>query len=226
MRVRTSLLSWALRLSLALAALGGGAGEARAGESYYMIVFGSLQDPPRPNYSHSWAVFVRAVGEGCDPRAYQLEYHIISWLPRTMEIRTWAPFPECGHNLDLHSTFAWVLGTRQKVAMWGPYQIEPELYRRAVCRVNQLNSGEVRYKAIDFTYPVDRVVNCIHAVSALAGGTRLRVTTFGYGHPASEQIARKLEPWIIDYRQTHPWVAERLGLNCYPMERRCLYQRR
>ena len=61
--VRLGPKSW-LRYCLTLLVCFGPAGSARAGEKYYVLVFGSQTTPARTNYSHSWATFVRVTWEG------------------------------------------------------------------------------------------------------------------------------------------------------------------
>jgi hypothetical protein len=208
---------------LAPAALLACAAAARADEAYFLMVFGSQQTPNNPNYAHSWATFVRAAGEGPCPPAAALEAHTISWLPASLIIRTRALHPECGHNFDLHPTVRYVLHNDERVSMWGPYSIDRELYCRALRQVGLLESGEVRYKAVDAGYPSDRVSNCIHAVSSITEGYRLRVLSPGWGEPASYFITRELEPWIVDCDQhKYKWVSTALGLDCYPIIHRDL----
>src|SRR5262245_58010251 len=79
---------------------------AGAAERYYVLVFGSQSHPKQLRYTHTWATFVRAVGEGDDPNGWAVYQHTISWLPRTLEVRVWDPFPEPGINLDLSSPSA------------------------------------------------------------------------------------------------------------------------
>ena len=51
--------------------LGAAEGTARGGEFYYVMIFGSQSDPKLLRYTHTWATFVRAVGEGPDPSNYR-----------------------------------------------------------------------------------------------------------------------------------------------------------
>jgi hypothetical protein len=106
--------------------------------------------------------------------------------------------------------------------MWGPYRIDRDLYCRALRQIAVLESGRIGYKAIDSGYPTAVASNCIHAISSIAGGYRLRVFSPSFGETASYYITRRLEPWIINPEQTHPWVATRLGLDSYPILRRDL----
>jgi hypothetical protein len=196
------------------------AGPLQASEFYYMLVFGSQQIPPRARYSHTFATFVKATGEGPDVAGYRLESHTISWSPRTLDIRVCALQPECGQNLELHPTIGWVLSTGQRISLWGPYQIDRDLYDRAMQQIGLLQSGQVQYKAIDTGFPTDVASNCIHAVSSVTGGYRIRVISPSFGETASYYVTRRFCPWIIDCGRKHDWVSTRLGLDCYPLLRR------
>jgi hypothetical protein len=90
------------------------------------------------------------------------------------------------------------------MSMWGAYRICPELYFRALRRIGELESGTIRYKANDMGYKSDDVTNCIHAVSTIAQGIKLRV---GLGGVASFHVLQELESWILQAGCTHPWVA-------------------
>lgn len=195
------------------------AGRASAGEDYYLLMFGAQRVPSDPDYSHSWATFVRATWEGDGPCPVNpvLEVTTISWLPCNGIVRVLALLPEPGRNWELHETIRWCQCNDMRVSLWGAYRICPELYCRAVRQAALLESGRVRYKAADMGYPTDRVTNCIHAVSSLARGYRLRVATPGWGEPASYFVLKELEPWIIHAGCTHPWVGSALGLDQYPI---------
>lgn len=193
------------------------AGPARADEAYFLLVFGSQQTPNDPDYSHSFATFVRAVGEGPCLANACLEAHTISWLPANLVVRTRALHPECGHNFRLDETLRNAFAHDERVSVWGPYRIDPELYRRALEQIRLLGSGQVRYKAVDTGYPTDEVSNCIHAVSSIAGGYRLRVLSLGWGETASFFITERLSPWVVDEGPRYDWVVYRLGLDAYPL---------
>src|SRR3954452_3921709 len=95
-----------------------GASPARAGEAYYLLMFGSQRIPNNPNYSHSFATFVRVCwpGNGPCPHNATLEARTISWLPRTMVVRTLALRPEWGYNFDLHTTLRYVLNSGERIS--------------------------------------------------------------------------------------------------------------
>jgi hypothetical protein len=200
--------------------VGSACNSARAGEAYYLLMFASQRPTYSPNYAHTFTTFVRASwpGDGpCPPQNVTLEAHTISWLPSNLVIRIQALLPECGHNFGLAETIRFALGTEQRVSLWGPYQIEPDLYARAMQRVAQLNSGSVRYKANDSLYDRDRVTNCIHAVDAITERLRVRVASPGWGDTASYVVLMKMRQSIIDMDRPHYWVASALGLDCYPI---------
>jgi hypothetical protein len=196
-----------------------GAGGAHAGEAYYLLMFGSQRVPANPNYSHTFATFVRAkwVGDGPCPNNPTLEAHTISWLPQSLVIKAWKLRPECGANFELQTTLDYALDNQERVSLWGPYQVEGDLYQRALQQLALLASGQVQYKANDVGHRSDRVSNCIHAVSSVAEGTRLRVATPGWGQTASFAVLGRFRPWVIDKRQVHAWVGSALGLDEYPI---------
>jgi hypothetical protein len=196
------------------------AGEARGGESYYVLIFGSQSHPKLLRYTHTWATFIRAVGEGPDPNDYALELHTISWLPRSLEVQTWRLLPTPGVNLDLYSTLDVVGRHHEHVTMWGPFTLKPDLYERAIEVERTLQSGEIEYRAIDGSTDLD-VSDCIHAVAAVD-------PVFGRGHyplirigiPASRYIARQYmtrSPYD-QWQDENAWLISRLGLDRYPIQ--------
>jgi hypothetical protein len=210
------------RLTLAAAAsllaLSLTAGAVHAGEAYYLLMFGSQRTPANPNHTHSFATFVRVTwDDGCMfPAGARVESLTISWLPETLRVRLLALCPEPGVNLPLHDTLRWALDDGQRVSVWGPYQVEPEVWGWAIRRRGVLES-QVQYKANDAGYNSARVSNCIHAVSSVIEGPRLRVASPGWGETASYAILRRFMPYVIDCGQTHPWLIYALGLDCYPL---------
>jgi hypothetical protein len=216
--MRSVWLGWAGAVLGAFSALS--AGPARGGERYYALIFGSQSSPKLLRYTHTWATFVRAVGEGDDPRQYQLYQHTISWLPATLEVRTFALVPEQGVNLDLYATLDVVSRNRESVTMWGPFEMSQPVYERSLRVKAILDSGAARYRAI--STPRNLLVSdCIHAVAAVD-------PVFGRGHyplirigkPASRYIARQVVTRSVfdQYRTDASWLIPRLGLDRYPIE--------
>jgi hypothetical protein len=216
--MRRGLIRWAAAIPVAVSVLS--AGPARAEERYYAMIFGSQSRPKLLRYTHSWATFVRVVGEGDDPRGYQVDQHTISWLPASLQVRTWSLVPEPGVNLDLYATLDAVARNREGVTMWGPFQTERLIYERSLRVKAILDSGAAEYRAI--STPRNLLVSdCIHAVAAID-------PIFGRGHyplirigkPASRFLARQvMTRSLFDQYQTHAsWLIPRLGLDRYPIE--------
>jgi hypothetical protein len=194
-------------------------GPLPAQEVCYVLVFGSQRPENRPKYSHTFATFVKA--RRCNGSC-PLEAFTISWLPRRAAVQPLALTPEPGGNFDLFTTLRLVQEQGERVSMWGPYQIQPDLYQRALQQKTRLESGAVRYKAVDTGWPARRVSNCIHAVSDLDSSPPLRIASPGWGDPASYYVTLHLLPWVVDPCRVHDWVYEALGLNGCCIRRRDL----
>jgi hypothetical protein len=195
-------------------------GRARGEERHYVMIFGSQSSPKLLRYTHTWATFIRVVGEGDDPNGYQVYQHTISWLPATLDVRVFRPWPEPGVNLDLYATLDAVSRNGEGVTMWGPFEMRQEVYERSLRVKAILDSGVAQYRAIDS--PRDLLISdCIHAVAAVD-------PDFGRGHyplirigkPASRYIARQvmMRSRIDQYQVCAWWLIPRLGLDRYPIE--------
>jgi hypothetical protein len=203
-------------LAAALVALSLGRG-ARGAEAYYLLMFGAQRVPNNPDYSHTWATFVRATWDVPGQPACRLEAHTISWLPRNLRVRAYALLPECGQNFDLDVTLRWAPANGARVSLWGPYQIDRDLYLRSLAQLQLLQSGQVLYKANDAGHTSDCVSNCIHAVSSITEGHRLHVVSHSWGETASYYVLHEMTPWLIEPCRTHAWVGSALGLDRYPI---------
>ncbi len=203
-------------LSLVVAALC--VNGANAGDEYYVLGFGQQRIPNDPNKCHTFATFVQArwPGDGPCPSNAIVEEHTISWLAANGNCRIQALLPECGRNFGMHETMEWAQQNEMRTSMWGPYRCCPDLYCRALKHLRMLESGSVRYKALDSGRDSDNVSNCIHAASSVADGMRLRIASPGWGEMASYAVLKKYRPWILD-REPTPWVATALNLDQYPI---------
>ena len=112
---------------------------APAAEAYYLLMFGSQRTPNEPNYSHSFATFVRA--HWVSPAAPRLEVQTISWMPRDLRIRAFALTPQSGVNLDLPASLRNAYANGERVSLWGPYQIHRDLYWRAAAQARSAARG-------------------------------------------------------------------------------------
>jgi hypothetical protein len=192
---------------------------ARAGEAYYLLMFGSQRIPNNPNYSHTFATFVRVRWAGNGPccAPFVCDAYTISWLPANMKVRVNALCPEPGRNFDLHTTIRWTQCNKMRLSLWGPFPIEKCLYDKALERIAELESGRVRYKANDAGYNSARVTNCIHAISTIVGGRRVRVASPGWGEPASYAILLRMRRWVLDSDNPDYRISSALGLDAYPI---------
>jgi hypothetical protein len=203
-------------------AVGGNVKEtARAKDSYFMLLLSQERDPLAPRFSHTYASFVHARRAAGD-NDYRLETHSISWLPATLDIRLLRR-PEKGVNLGLKASLDLSKSLDTRISMWGPFQIQKELYDRAVRQEARLKRGEILYKAVEGAFrPERQAVNCFHAVSDIDTDRGLLETGTAHGDAATEMVAQHLRRWIIDPERTHDWVADRLGLKKYTITRRKL----
>src|SRR4051794_20119573 len=213
-RIRPVVLSF-LGLAFAMAA-----GEARGGEFYYVMIFGSQSKPKLLRYTHTWATFVRAVGEGPDANSYSLDQHTISWLPQSLDVRPWSLLPEPGVNLDLYQTLDAVYHNREHVAMWGPFRIQLQVYERSLGVKAILESGRAEYRAISTARDL-LISDCIHAVAAVDPVFgRDHYPLVRIGKPASRYIAHEfmMRSLFDQYQYNNAWLVPRLGLDGYGIE--------
>jgi len=196
-----------------------------AGERYYLLVFGAQTTPKLPRFTHTWVTVVRVApaAPGCRPA---VEAHTIIWLPEKVFINTLWPCVEPGRNFTLDETMRVVLGQCERVSLWGPYEIPPGLYRKALIQKGFMESGAMGYQCIDTIGEAGltgRGSNCIHAISdadSLFGRQAYPLAFFG--DAASVQILRQLviRGAVPDVQTTHDWLIPELGLDRYPVTRR------
>jgi hypothetical protein len=193
------------------------------GERYYVLVFGSETALRVPRYTHTWAAAVKTVeAPGCAPQV--AEVHTISWMPATLDIHPWRFRPEPGRNLELHETVRMALGFREHVAMWGPYEIQPQGYRRFLMQKAFMEGGTVGYQCID---TVGAGANgsgcdCIHAITDMDPEfDRGYYPLSRFGEAGSRFIVRQLfDRNLLVTEDTHPWLLSPLGLCQYPIRHR------
>jgi hypothetical protein len=179
-----------------------------------------------PRFCHTWATVVKVTEQpGGAPPA--IEEHTISWMPDKLRINPWRFRVEKGANLELHFTIEEMLRHHERVVMWGPYETWHGIYRRFLVQQEFMESGQVGYQCIDAVGEAPRDgsgCDCIHAVSdmdPMFDRTEYALTYFGIA--ASRNIVRQIRerPILIHPNQTHDWLIPALGLDCYPIGRRC-----
>jgi hypothetical protein len=196
---------------------------APPGERYFILVFGSQSTPLRPKYTHSWATVVKVTG--CDGRAPIVEEQTISWMPASLNLRPWYFRVEPGTNLALHTTIEEMLRNKERVSVWGPYEVGPGLVYRFHVQKGFMESGQVAYQCIDNVGEArcGAGCDCIHAITdmdPLFDRNRYPLTYFG--ERASLNIVRQIHtrPIIICPEADHSWLLPLLGLDKYPIVRR------
>jgi len=200
--------------------------EAPPGERYFILVFGSQSTPKRAKYTHSWATLVKVTGACDGPQAPAVEESTISWMPASLDIQPWSFRVEPGSNLGLHFTIEEMLRNKERVSVWGPYEIRGGLAYRFQIQKTFMDSGEVGYQCIDTIGEAARTGNgcdCIHAITDMDPlFSRARYPLSYFGDAASLNIVRQLQtrPLIVEPEADHGWLLPHLGLDKYPIERR------
>lgn len=212
-RLRSAVIAAFLLASLS-------ATSARADEHYFLLIFGSQSSPKVLRRTHTWATFVKAVGEGPDLSNYALEVHTISWLPASLDVKVWRPWPEKGVNFSLEQTLDFIYGQGESVTMWGPFVIGKPIYERALRLRQIVESGTAQYRAISNGRDM-LISDCIHAVAAVDpvfGRNHFRLIRIG--KPASRYIARQIMKRSLfdQYRYDNSWLVARMGLCRYPIQ--------
>jgi hypothetical protein len=185
-------------------------GAARADDRYYMMVFGSETDPFATRYTHTFALFVKASGEGKDAK---LETQTISWMPRSLSIRVLSRRPEPGVNLGVAESVRWADSVGGFTTMWGPFEVRKEFYDLAARQAARLNSGAMLYVCNDKRFRGDGASNCIHAVSDLDTTQLMLTTGTQCGNAGSELVLEHFARHIVPSRTSDRWLVERLGLD-------------
>lgn len=187
------------------------------GARFYLLVFSAQTVPKIPRYTHSWITFVRV--RPSPPGAGSIiEQHTISWMPRSLRIRTFRPKIEPGVNLTLHESIQMALGFHERISLWGPYEIPPGMYRKFLIQKEFIESGAIGYQCIDTIGEsawTGRASNCIHAISdSDATFNRQFYPLTYFGDSASLHILRQMveRGAIINPDVKHDWLLQPLGL--------------
>ena len=190
------------------------AGPAQGQDRFYAIIFGEQDERNRAIEAHSFATFVRIRQEAAGPTI--VDRATISWLPAAGRVKLFKR-AEPGRNYTLEESMA-LVKPGHKLAQWGPFEIQEDLFHRAKKQAALLSSGSVLYKAVDpLARTVGRAVNCEHAISdiGLRPGEALVRTGTARGHDGSYLVAMHLRSWMIEPGVAHEWVNRSLGLGQY-----------
>ena len=197
--------------------------DSHADSRYYMIIFGAQRAWNLPQYTHTFATFIKAMPPVCsEDDTPKVEIHTVSWLAAKKKVCLLRLWPEAGANLDLSTSLEWALSVRSRISMWGPFEIKRGLYDKALAQKARLESGLMQYKVLDTGFRPHVACSCIHGVCDIDQDRGRLWTWFRYGESASRRIAVFFLPWIIDPHQNYPWISVHLGLNQYPIIHRQL----
>lgn len=164
---------------------------------YFVLVFGYETELKRPIDTHTFASFVDGGRlERGEPNAVRT----VSWLPRNGIVKPFLSWR--GRNFDLGTTLQMAKDHGYKTKLYGPYEIDPELYRRGLEQAADLEAGKRWYRMLGGPHSV-LGINCIHAVSNIVGPL---YTKFLRGWAASEAVARHLSPLYLSKNVTYPDV--------------------
>jgi hypothetical protein len=150
---------------LAIAFLGTFHSSAWANERYFVVVFSSQAKPKLPRFTHVWATMIKVCNAEQPPAQWTYQIETISWFPASLSVHIFRLRPEAGANLGLQETLCVVQKQGQHISAWGPFEVPQSIYCEFMAQKARLESGQVRYKAIDrFRNPAD-VSDCIHSLS-------------------------------------------------------------
>jgi hypothetical protein len=175
-------------------------GIVRADE-YYCMFFAT--DTMKPNYPHVWGTFVQMKDKKLVKEA------TISWSPERWSV---LDRKKPGYNMTLEESME--LSGKMRTCIWGPYQIERDLFERA----EEKRRASGNYKMLDaFSRP--NGINCIHALTDLTGK---RVTTHvRYGKLAGVAVQRHYNRrGLIHSTDDRELVIRELKLDKYNLSRK------
>lgn len=153
---------------------------------YYLIVW-SYQGPDDDVvHSHTFTSFYR----GDDLARGVLRPATISWLPASGVVQPLGA--ERGRNFSLDETLQNACHAERSVKAWGPYEVKPALYERALQRVRLLQSGRIRYSMIN---GAPQAMNCIKAAGDITPAPL--DTGLLWGVAAGAAVARHLSPFFV-----------------------------
>jgi hypothetical protein len=193
-------------------------------ESYYIMVFGAESCPKIPRLTHTWATAVKVVEQG-PGKSPIIEQATISWMPSSLNIHPWCFRVETGVNLTLEQTLQHLCEQGERIAMWGPYQIRPGVYRKFLIQKEFVESGKLGYQCIDMVGEArcsGTGSDCIHAISdsdALYDRDHYPLRRFGWD--ASEYLVKQLftRNMLLPPHHTHDWLVAAMRLDRSTIER-------
>lgn len=155
---------------------------------YYLIVW-SYQGPDDDVvHAHTFTSFYR----GDDLAKGLLRPATISWLPASGVVQLLGS--ERGRNFSLDETLQNACRAQRSVQTWGPYEIKPALYHRALQRMRLLQSGRIRYAMMN---GAPQAMNCIKAAGDITAAPL--DTGILWGVAAGAEVTRHLSPFFVSH---------------------------
>jgi hypothetical protein len=162
-------------------------------ERFFVVLLSHQSADNVIKWSHTFATFIRA--SGASPNMRIIETRTISWLPAAGIVSLAHP-AEPGVNKSLAESVAWAEAHGLQVIVNGPFEIRPELYRRAWEQAARLERGELRYKAND-RLGRDKAKSCSHAIADIVEDHGRLDTGITRGQDATELVVRHFEPFFV-----------------------------
>lgn len=182
-------------------------------ERFFVVLLSQQSADNRIKWSHTFATFIRT--DGASPRPHIVETRTISWLPAS-EIVSVARPAEPGVNKSLEATLAWAEAHGLQITVNGPFEIQRDLYDRAVAQATRLERGEIKYKANDRCMR-GTAKNCSHAVADIVEDHGRLDSGVARGQDATLMVVHHFEPFFVS-GGTSPdadYLLQALNLNRY-----------
>jgi hypothetical protein len=180
---------------------------------YFFILYAGQSVPFRARTAHTWATGVKTVG------GQVVETITVSWLPADANVQPLRLRPVTGRNWSLEDTLAIMASNHCNISVWGPYEVGEERWKKAQEHRNYLESGAVRYRAVDSFNLNKEIVNCVHAVTYAHPVLQTRIQpVIRVGEPGTSRLAGmylRAGSWP-GYPETHDWILTAIGVDQYP----------
>lgn len=161
-----------LFLSLVFCLIFGGVARA---DKYYCVIFSQDSAPISiPFFCHIWGTFVHSSDNG-----KLMKEITISWEPERI---SYVDKRQTGFHSTLYGCLDHAQKKKSCVRMWGPYEIDKELFLRAEGKYHEPG----KYKFLDGCSRKD-ACNCIHRLSDIAGNLK---TGIRWGWWAADRVDR------------------------------------
>jgi hypothetical protein len=167
---------------------------------YFIVVWGYQGAVNAPKDSHTFASFY----DGTQLSRGRVKPATISWLPVTGVVHILEVDP--GRNFSLGQTLTLACRSGRQVGSWGPYEIDFDLYQRALTRIRLLHSGTIRFSSVPRQ---GKTMNCIEATGDIAETPFRPGLVWG-----SEQVRRLFDISARYSKMVDGSMAQRQGWSC------------